>query len=335
MSPHDSLALRRPRTDERPLWDLYAAPFGEAAVLVAHDLKLFPLLAEHPRTPAEVCEALHIARRPAEALLTVAVATGLLHVHEGRYALTPLAEDYLLDSSATYFGGILDLIIGRSSAEGSPFTRVKQAVLSSAPPLVSRRDRTAFTRAMHSHSMGAALAWPDALDLSASRLMLDVGGGSGAHAIGAALRWPTLHALVLDLPPVCAVAEECIARHGLQDRIRTQEGDMWRTPFPAADLHFYAEIYHSYPPEQGRFLTQKSFESLPPGGRLVIHEMLFNDEKTGPFAVAGRTISMLLYTEGQQFSGRELAAMLTEAGFTDIEVRPTFGYWSIVTGRKP
>jgi hypothetical protein len=43
---------------------------------------------------------------------------------------------------------------------------------------------------------------------------------------------------------------------------------------------------------------------------------------------------MLLSTEGQQFLGRELAAMLMEAGFTDIEVRPTFGYWSIITGRK-
>jgi hypothetical protein len=27
----------------------------------------------------------------------------------------------------------------------------------------------------------------------------------------------------------------------------------------------------------------------------------------------------------------ELSAMLTEAGFTDIEVKPTFGHWSIVS----
>jgi hypothetical protein len=44
---------------------------------------------------------------------------------------------------------------------------------------------------------------------------------------------------------------------------------------------------------------------------------------------------MLLFTEGQQYSGAELVAMLREAGFTDIEVKPTWGYWSIVTGRKP
>jgi O-methyltransferase domain len=45
-----------------------------------------------------------------------------------------------------------------------------------------------FTRGMHSISMGPALAWPDVVDLSRHRLMLDVGGGSGAHSIGALLR---------------------------------------------------------------------------------------------------------------------------------------------------
>jgi hypothetical protein len=64
--------------------------------------------------------------------------------------------------------------------------------------------------------------------------------------------------------------------------------------------------------------------------------MPYNDDKTGPFPVAAFNIVMLLWTtEGQHFSSRELSAVLAEAGFTDIEVKPTFGYWSIVTGRKP
>jgi hypothetical protein len=44
---------------------------------------------------------------------------------------------------------------------------------------------------------------------------------------------------------------------------------------------------------------------------------------------------LLQYAAGRQYSGQELAAMLTEAGFTDIRATPTFGYWSIVVGRKP
>jgi Methylase involved in ubiquinone/menaquinone biosynthesis len=344
MSQDDSAAIRRPRTDDRPLWDILLGVWGYPAVFVAYDLKLFPLLAEQPRTLPEVCEGLKIARRPAEALLTVCASVGLVQVQEGRYSLTPLAEDYLLDSSPMSFGGYMDLMIANYSVWS--FESVKKAVLTDSPQGYGGGDmfktheeqadraRT-FTRAMHSGSMGPALAWPEILDLSGHRLLLDVGGGSGAHAIGAARRWPSLHAIVFDLAPVCEVAQEFIARYGLQGRIRTQVGDMWQDPFPMADLHFYAGIYRDWPPEKCRFLTRKSFASLEPGGRIIIHEMLYNDAKSGPFSAAAYSLTLLLWTEGEQYSGRELSAMLTEAGFTGIEVKPTWGYWSIVTGRKP
>jgi hypothetical protein len=63
--------------------------------------------------------------------------------------------------------------------------------------------------------------------------------------------------------------------------------------------------------------------------------MLFNDDRTGPFAVAAFNVDMLVGMPGQQYSGRQISQMLADAGFTDIEAKPTFGYWSIVTGRKP
>ena len=44
---------------------------------------------------------------------------------------------------------------------------------------------------------------------------------------------------------------------------------------------------------------------------------------------------MLVAMPGQQYSGKEISAMLDNAGFREVEVKPTFGYWSIVTGRKP
>jgi hypothetical protein len=44
---------------------------------------------------------------------------------------------------------------------------------------------------------------------------------------------------------------------------------------------------------------------------------------------------MLGWTTGTQYSGAELVEMLTDAGFRDIEEKPTFGYYSIVAARKP
>src|SRR5262245_43493894 len=199
MDQHSSEALRRPRMDDRSMWDVVFGVYGYPAVLLAHKLKLFPLLAEQPRMLSEICDALKIVRRPAEALLTAATALGFLQLHAGRYGLTPLAEQYLLESSPTYFGGELDLTIANHSVWS--LESLENAVRTDTPQIYGGREvftsheeqadlARAFTRAMHGSSMSPALAWPDIIDLSGHRLLLDVGGGSGAHCIGAALRWP-------------------------------------------------------------------------------------------------------------------------------------------------
>jgi hypothetical protein len=161
-----------------------------------------------------------------------------------------------------------------------------------------------------------------------------VGGGSAAHSIGAVREWPNLSAVVFDQAVVCELAAEFAERYGLSERISTHPGDFFADPFPAADLHFYGMIFHDWRPEQCQQFARKSFDSLPVRGRIIVHEMLFNDDLTGPFPVAAFNVTMLAAMPGQQYSGRQITQMLQEAGFANIEVKPTFGYWSIVTGMK-
>lgn len=335
----------RPRSDDRPLWDIYWGAFGYFALHIAHGVGLFPLLADDPRTLAEVCQALGLKRRPAEAILAVCVSHGLLDFTNGRYALTTVAEDYLLPTSPTYFGSQFDWNLAHP--EIITLDRIQRAVLTDQPQAFAGGQPTfstfeeevamakQFTHAMHSASMGPATAWPEKINLSGHRVLLDVGGGSGAHAIGALWQWPHLNGIIFDRLPVCEVAQEYATKYGLTNRLGTHAADMWNDPYPAADLHFYGMIFHDWPAEQCRFLTRKSFASLPPGGRIIVHEMLFNHDRTGPFGVAAFNMVMLTYLDGEQYSGREIGGFMTEAGFTDIQVTPTFGYWSIVTGRKP
>ncbi|HJQ68669.1 MAG TPA: methyltransferase [Blastocatellia bacterium] len=336
--------IRKPRTDGIVLWDLMLGAFNYNAVSVAHNLRLFDLLRGGPRTLSEICDAVGIERRAARAILTTCVAAGLLAVEEERYSLTAVAEDYLLETSPAYFGGFLDMLIGNDAL--MTFDSLKRAVLTNKSQVYGGDElfesheaqaqlARAFTLGMHGHSAGASFHWPRLIDLSGRLTMLDVGGGSGAHSIGAAMAWPDLQAIVLEMPPVCPVAEEFAAKYYLQDRIKAHPADMWADEFPPADIHFYADIFHDWAPDKCRFLMKKSFDSLPAGGRLLLHEMLFDDEKTGPAQAAAYNVAMLLWTEGQQYSGRELRAMMAEAGFTDIEIKPAYGYWSLVSGRKP
>src|SRR5262245_44736783 len=207
-----SIDIQRPRTDDRRVWDVVFGVYGFPAIPLAHKLKLFPLLAVRPRSLTQVCEALEIKRRPAEAILTAAVALGFLALRNGQYSVAPLTDDYLLDHSPTYFGTYLDLIIDNYSVcsldqlEKAVQTDTAQAYASSQEMFKSHAERVDlarfFTRTMHSASMGPALAWPEVIDLSGSEVMLDVGGGSGAHSIGAALKFPRLQGIVFDAAPL-------------------------------------------------------------------------------------------------------------------------------------
>lgn len=71
------------------------------------------------------------------------------------------------------------------------------------------------------------------------------------------------------------------------------------------------------------------------GGRILLHEMLLNDDRSGPATTAAFSMHMLVYTAGNQFTLGELQALLTECGFTDVCSYPTYGYYSIVQATKP
>jgi 16S rRNA G966 N2-methylase RsmD len=310
-----------------------AAARGYTAMLIAHDLKLFALLDERPRTLAEICAASKLPDHPAEALLAMLESLSLVQTQDGRYGLTPLAADALVESSPTYLGWYLDREIANEAVFS--FRSLRDALVNDTP-LTQQSDRRMFTRAMHSMSMSAAFSWPKTLDLSAYQVMLDLGGGSGAHSIGATLQWPHLQAVVFDRDAeALKVAQEFIEQYGVQERVRTQMGDMLQEPFPPADLHLFSAIYHHWPPERCRLLSAKSFASLQPGGRIIIHERPYADACSGPLSVVAVTFLALMRGDGGCYSARDYSGMLSDAGFVDIEVKATAGYWSLITGRKP
>ncbi|MBN3926536.1 methyltransferase [Nostoc sp. NMS4] len=339
--------LNKPQTDGTKVWNAYLGLFYNPILLVAHELKLFLLIAEIPRTLEEISQSLNLKPRAAGALLSVCASMDFIQLKDGYYSLTTVAYEYLLETSPTSFCGLLDFIIANYDSFSYP--GIKEAILTDAPtayktsPIYKVHEQEdqeqvtrTFTKGMHSISVPPALAWPETLDLSSNKQMLDIAGGSGAHSIGATLKWSNLKATVLDLAPVCKIAQEYIAEYGLLEQITTEVYDMWNDPLPSADLHFYSLIYHNYDLEKNRFLTKKSFDSLEPGGRIIIHQPLFNDDRTLPLSTSGFNVIMQVWLAGgQEYSGLELSTMLLEIGFVDIEVKPTFSCFGIVTGRKP
>ena len=194
----------------------------------------------------------------------------------------------------------------------------------------------AFTAAMHSISAIPAAGFAAAVDAAGVRRVLDVGGGSGALAIALARAWPGLDCTIFDLASVCALARGYVAKAGVADRVTTHAGDFWDDDWPAGhDAIVLAQILHDWPPERCARLLERGFAALPSGGRVWIHEKLVAEDGSGPLANHLVDLDMLVWTEGQQWTEPGLRELLAEAGFGAVECRPSAGYWSLVSARKP
>lgn len=326
------------------LYELTDGVLLHHAALAAHELGLFEELAAGPRSLAVLGERLGLAARPTELLAAAAAAFGLVELRRCEVALSATGRAFLLASSPTDLGPMLAL--GRDLFRTLYSYDTLLAALrndhgprSPAGSWLEERVRNpegaqSFTRAMHAHSQAAARAWVKLLPLGEHRCLLDLGGGSGAHAIAALCAHPQLSAVILELPAVAALARREVEAAGLAARVRVCNGDIFRDPFPDADLHFYGDIFHDWPISLGRQLAAKSFAALPRGGRILVHEMLLDDDRSGPPAVVASGLSMLLSAGGQQYTAGELAGLLGAVGFEAIEVLPTCGHFCLTSGVK-
>lgn len=334
-----------PRIHDYVVRDIIERGLGYDAVLIAYELGLFSVLAKTSKDLKTLSTELKIAERPLKMLLQVNLALHLVEKTAGFYQLSPAGKDYFVEESPFFFGKLLEFAI-ETKQNLCTYENLKLAVLSNSPRVYggenwAKKHETDlgrakyFTSVMHTHSFAAANHWTKIVDLSRNRTLLDIGGGSGVHSIAAVSAFPQLEAIIFDLPTVCETAREYIQAQNLKRKIRLCGGDMWHDVFPLADAHFFSDVFHDWTPEKCLFLARKSFEALPPGGKIIIHEMLFDEKQHDSLTVASASLSMLLWTEGQQFTGEELREILTESGFASIKIDASFGYWSIIEGRKP
>jgi cyclopropane fatty-acyl-phospholipid synthase-like methyltransferase len=167
--------------------------------------------------------------------------------------------------------------------------------------------------------------------------LLDVGGGSGIFSIQLAKAWPDLRATVMEIDTICAEADRYIDHAGAGDRVETRAVNMFTQSWPGGhDAHFFSNVFHDWSDATCRLLAQNSFDALPSGGRIFLHEVLMDDDGCGPFVAAAFSLLMLLGTKGKQYSLPELRDILESAGFVDIEAATTGGaYYSLVSARKP
>ncbi len=325
------------------VYDLYIAGRASALLAVGVRLGVFRHLGATPNTPDELAAALDLAPRGAAALLRSLETLGLTERRDGRHHLTDAARADLLPDAHGSLAGLIDLDFDHPMTPGSLLDAIRsgsQSVYGGGDVWEEHAEDTdaarRFTQAMHSISERPAQALADAWRWGEDVRLLDVGGGSGAYPLALLKRFPRLTAELLDLAPVCAEARRRFRDAGLQDRAMATPGDLFEgAPYPAADVVLFSQIVHDWAPPDCALLFARAAAALQPGGRVLVHEKLVTVEpRPGPVATVLVDLDMLFWTEGKQYTFAEVAAMLEAAGFEDVAVVPTTGYWSVVSARR-
>ncbi len=281
-------------------------------VLAGHQLGIFEAL-RSPKTAQQVAQQCGTDPKMTERLLIACCALGIVQRQNHRFVLTPMGKDLLLPESPRFIGGVLGHyenlwwfwtglteVVRTGNREAAP----------SPPKEFAERWHEFWIWAMHGIAANGVGQWlASHLDLSDRNLLLDVGGSPGTYSILLCQRFPNLRAVIWDLPRTLAIAQEVVLSFGLTDRITCQAGDWNKDEFGTGyDCLLMSNILHG-PNSQAPMKLAKAYRALVPGGLLIIHDFLLNDDKTGPLPAALFNLMVGAYSIG------ELLQLVEQAGF--------------------
>jgi len=335
-----------PTTDPSELIKLRDSIYAADLFTVATShLKLFSWL--HLNKSAnfsEICAEFQIKERPADVMLTLLKSYNLITEKLGRFYLTELAREHLVDSAEW----CLEPYIASQKNRSICLDMLK--VLQTGEPiswgdgmdekewaLAMEKEEFAqiFTSAMDSRGAFLAPAFARSVDFSEYSRLLDIGGASGIYSAAVVQKHDHMTSSVLEKPPVDKVTEYAVNKRKMADRISVISGDMFKEDLPKGfDVHLYSNVLHDWDIIDVKTLLKKSYNSLLSEGIVLIHDTHINAEKTGPVEIAEYSVLLMSSTRGKCYSVKEMEDMLIDAGFSNIEVLPTVAKRSVIKAEK-
>ena len=304
-----------------------SAYYESATLFAAIESGIFGCIQERNRaTAAEIAAQCRLSLRGTRLLLDACAGLGLLIKDGEVYANAPAAALTLVPGAPHDLTRAIRYNRDVYAAWGRlpELARTGQPVEPPALHLGDDPERTRrFVLSMHGRALGIGRAVVPMLDLAGCRKLLDLAGGPGTYAVLMAQAHPQLQCTVLDLPPVAQVANELIAQAYMTARVQTLPGDYHTTPFPGdMDAVTIFGALHQESPAAIRDILTRAYSALRPGGRIFVLDLMTDATHTQPVFSALFAVNMALTTEnGWVFSDQEICGWLTEAGFTDCNVR--------------
>ena len=321
--------MQDPITDVREISRIAYGFKASKALLVAIDLELFGRISSGAKSLADLADELDIAEKRLDTLLTALTSIGLLVRDGDAYTNAPASEDYLVRGKSAYFGDYFNLQIDKFIFPA--YDNLGSVIAGRGAPDIWRdydslmRDADTadrFSKGQHAGSLGPAIALSKQVDLASKKRLLDVAGGSGAFTSMLCKQNPGLKATSLDFPTVLSVAERFIGDAGFAGRVKLVAGNAITGDWPQGhDLVLMSYLFSAVSEEAISILLGKAYRTLPPGGTLVIHDFVANDDKTGPRDAALWFLTcMFNCPDAVVLTPRLIGGGIRDAGFSEPEI---------------
>jgi hypothetical protein len=312
------------------LMQVATAHRASAALFAAADLDVFTALAEGPLSADRIAARVGVSQaEPLRLVLELCAQSGLLtKPDEATYANTPTTETFLVRGRPTFIGAGLQYAADLYPAWG----RLTDLLRTSRAPLVPETilgddpEKTRhFVYAMHQRALGIGTVLPAVVNLEGCRRLLDVGGGPGTYSMKLIDATPGLTSTVLDLPGVLAVTREIVDGAGFGDRVTLRPGNYLTSDFGEGyDAVLLSGMMHRETEADCQLLLRKAAAALTPGGRIVVSDVFFDDDRRTepPFAVQFALHMMLTSDHGSAHARTAMARWMSDVGCVSVDMRP-------------
>ncbi len=317
------------------LFGLAQGYIGSAAIKAGIDLHIFTHIAKGADTSGQLAALEKITPRAARILCDALVGLGVLGKSGGRYTLPPASAMMLVEGSPMYMGGMarisLSPLMWEQAGKLTEIVRAGHSILTEG---AEAPDNPFW----HEFNLGsrqqAAMNGPAYADLAATLFpqggptrILDIACGSGLYGFSALKRFPGAKLTSVDWPGVLELTRPLAAEMGLADRVEFRPGDIFNDDLGAGyDLILAVNIYHHFSLEKNLELSRRLHAAAAPGARLMIVDMVPDEERaTNRFALTF-ALTMLIWTrEGDTYTLSEYRRIVEPAGFRDVALRDAAG----------
>lgn len=304
-----------------------AIGFQKSQVLFSFvELEIPKILHEKNLTARELSENLSIDLLAMERFLNACVVVNLLERENGIYKNAALAEYFLVKGNEFYLGGQINRYQNRSYPLWAKLTEKLKAWKygETATTTPDEEDQGADSMAeQHNLALLHGYALAKAFDFSKYKRVLDLGGGTGAMSIGLCENCENLSTIVFDLPENVEKAEEFIFKRNLENRIKTNGGDITKDVLPDDfDVALLANLVSVFDAETNKKLLSDIYKKLPENGACIISGWILDENRLKP------EISVLFCLEDICWQSPDVErnfsvykSWLEEAGFRRVEYK--------------